>query len=179
MRVFSPIIFPQSARSVAVLAAQFLHRGGVGGQSVGRDRLRMDALVVEQFPGQLQRCSLVPTFLDQDVEDLALVVDGAPQVHPLAAKLHDHLIQMPAARRPGSRSAKVLGVEPAELERPAPDCLVTDLDAARGQQLLDVAKAEGEAEIQPHGLADHFSRKSVSPIGNRLHISLGGRAVTS
>jgi hypothetical protein len=54
VRVFSPVIFPQSAWSAAVLAAQILHGGGVGGQSIVRDRFRMNALVLEQFLQQSQ-----------------------------------------------------------------------------------------------------------------------------
>jgi hypothetical protein len=50
VRVFHAVIFPQSAGSVAVLATQIPHCGGVGSQSVGRDRLWMDTLILEQFP---------------------------------------------------------------------------------------------------------------------------------
>lgn len=38
---------------------------------------------------------------------LAFLIDGPPQVHPPASDLYDHLIQMPAARRPNPASTKV------------------------------------------------------------------------
>ncbi len=137
----------------------------------------MDTVVPEQLPEQYQGSLLVATFLDQDVEHLALVVDGAPQPHAPAADLADHLVEAPATggRWPGA--PEILGVEPAELQRPGADRLIADVDAAGGHQLLDVAQAEGEAEIQPHGLADHIRRKAVSLVGNGLHVSLGGRSV--
>jgi hypothetical protein len=36
-----------------------------------------------------------PPTLHENVEDLALAVDGAPQVHPLASDPNDHLIEVP------------------------------------------------------------------------------------
>ena len=45
---------------------------------------------------------------------------------------------------------------------PAPDRLVADIDPALRQQLLDVPKTEAEPEVQPHRVADHVCRKSVT-----------------
>jgi hypothetical protein len=35
---------------VAIRAAEFIGRGAIGSQTVGDDRLRMDALVLQQLP---------------------------------------------------------------------------------------------------------------------------------
>ena len=78
MRIFRPIVLPHPARLVALCQAQIPGRGAVRSKLVGDDRLGMDAVVPKQFPQQLQRRRLVATFLDQHVQDLALVVDGAP-----------------------------------------------------------------------------------------------------
>jgi hypothetical protein len=40
--------------------------------------------------------------LDQHVKDLAFVVDGTPEVHPLAGDPHDHLVQVPSIARAGT-----------------------------------------------------------------------------
>jgi hypothetical protein len=39
--------------------------------------------------------------LNQYVEDLAFVIDGTPQIHPLAGDANDHLIQVPPPARAG------------------------------------------------------------------------------
>ena len=39
---------------------------------------------------------------------------------------------------------------------------MTDQDAAGGQHLLYHTQAERESEVQPDGMADHFSRKAVT-----------------
>jgi hypothetical protein len=38
--------------------------------------------------------------LNQHVEDLTLMIDGAPEVHPLARDPDHHLVQMPSVARP-------------------------------------------------------------------------------
>jgi hypothetical protein len=51
--------------------------------------------------------------------------------------------------RPGSQPAQVAGVGRPELEHPPPDRLVRNLEAGLGQELLDVAVAQSEPEIEP------------------------------
>jgi len=41
---------------------------------------------------------------------------------------------------------------------------VCDLDAALGQELLDIAEAEREAQIHPHGALDDVAWKAVARI---------------
>jgi hypothetical protein len=47
---------------------------------------------------------LVAAALNQHVENLALVIDGAPQVHPLARDANDHLVEVPPVARQMERS---------------------------------------------------------------------------
>ena len=56
-----------------------------------------------------------------------------------------------------------------KLDGPAPDRLVADLDPPLRQQLLDVAKTQAETKVQPHGVADHVSRKPVTLERDLLH----------
>src|SRR6266446_5119713 len=49
----------------------------VGAQLIGYQQLRRESLFLEQLAHQPQRCALVAAALNQHVEDLALVVDGA------------------------------------------------------------------------------------------------------
>ena len=46
-------------------------------------------------------------------------------------------------------AAKLLGEQRPELQHPSPDCLIGDIQPALGQQILDIAEAEGEAKVQP------------------------------
>jgi hypothetical protein len=107
--------------------------------------------------------------LDHKVQDLAFVVDGAPQIHPPSADPADHLVEVPTRGRGRPTTSQTLGDQGTELDGPTPDRLVAYLDPALRQQLLDVSKTEAESKVQPHGVADHVSRKPVALKRNRLH----------
>ena len=160
--VFSPIVLPQSTGTMEVLQAEFAQRSAVGSEPIRDDGGRFDGLVSDEPAQQFQRRRGVPFPLHYKVQHLALVIDGPPQVHPLAADLADHLVQMPARRRRHPAPLQAPGELGPELDRPAPDRLVADVDAALGEQLLNVPKAEREAEIQPHRMADYVRRKPVT-----------------
>ena len=70
----------------------------VSDQSIGNE-----TVFLQQLSHELQRGMLVAFRLDQHVEDLALGVDGTPQVDHAAIDLEIDLIQMP--RRVGLGSA--------------------------------------------------------------------------
>jgi hypothetical protein len=126
-------------------------------------------LALYQLAHQLDRRSSVTPALDEDVEDLALVVDGAPEIHPHAADPDHHLIEMPPRSRTRTALAESSREHRPELEDPTPDRLVRDIETPRGEQLLDVAVAQGEAEIQPDGVLDDEGREPVPAIAGRDH----------
>ncbi len=53
----------------------------------------------------------------------------------------------------------------AEGEDPPPDALVRDGDAALGQQVLDIAEAQFEAQIHPDRALDDFALEAVVGLG--------------
>jgi hypothetical protein len=80
---------------VLVPATKDLHGCPVGCQPIGHDPLGRRTLVLEQFPEQIQSRHLVAALLDEDTENLAFLVDGAPHEHPLAVDPDHPLVQMP------------------------------------------------------------------------------------
>jgi hypothetical protein len=52
------------------------------------------------------------------------------------------------------------------IQTPAPGSngLVRHRDTTLGEKVLDIAKAEGEAVVQPNGMADDFGWKAVASI---------------
>ena len=59
---------------------------------------------------------------------------------------------------------KLGGVRRPELDAPVPDRLVRDGHTSLRQQILDVAEAQAEAVIEPHGVADDLDWETVSAI---------------
>ena len=99
MRVFGAIIFSQPLLMWAG-QSQTPERGGVGAQLVGDQQFRHEALLLEQLAHQPRRRPTVAPTLNQYVEDLAFMVDGSPQKHPLARDPNHHLVEVPAIARP-------------------------------------------------------------------------------
>jgi hypothetical protein len=69
---------------------------GVRAQLVGDQQFGCEALLLEQLAHQPERGPSVAPTLNQHVEDLALVIDGTPQIHPLSGDPYYHLVKVPA-----------------------------------------------------------------------------------
>ena len=99
MRVLRPVVFPKPLL-MSTGQSQTSERAGVGAQLVGDQQFRYEALLLEQLTHQPQGRPTIAAALDQHVEDLALVIDGTPQIHSFAGDAHHHLVKMPAIARP-------------------------------------------------------------------------------
>jgi hypothetical protein len=82
--------------------------------------------------------------------------------------------------RPRTSAAKFLGEQRPELQHPSSDRFVRDIQPAFGQQLFDIAEAEGKAKIQPHCVPDDVRRELVASKRDRCHSpSLGADPKTA
>src|ERR687886_287547 len=129
-------------------------RGSIRSELVGHDHSGHIAQALEQLLEEALRCLGIAPALNQDVEDLAILVHGTPEIVHLAADADEDLVQMPLVARPRSPPAQLIGEGLAELEAPATDALVGDDDAALGQDQLDITQAEAEDVVQPVGMGD-------------------------
>jgi hypothetical protein len=87
---------------------------------------------------------IVAARLDENVEDLAILVDGPSQVHALASDRDEHFVEVPEWMSGTSMVAQAAGDLRPELGNPPADGFVGDDDAALGKQTLDVAEAQGK-----------------------------------
>ena len=111
-----------------------------------------------------RRRPLVAPALNQHVENLALVVDGAPQVHPFASNPDHHLVEVPIAR--AWAAPPQISCDPGpEFQNPAPHRFIGNLQAALGQEFLNVAVAQCEPEVQPNRVLDNRGREAMASIG--------------
>src|SRR6266542_6410711 len=108
---------------------------------------------------------LIASLLDQDVQYDAMLIHGSPQPVAFAADLQRHLVQMRLVAGAYSSSTQPGSEGGAEFGAPLADGLVADDDATLGEQILNVAEAEVEAEIQPYGMGDDLGREAVASIG--------------
>jgi len=143
VRILRPIV-EAAPDLVPIGVAQLFHRCGIGAKPVGDDLPRL-AVPLHDPLEKLQRRSLVPSCRDHSLQDLAFMVDGAPEIAELAVDLHKDLIQTPAPLRIAAHMrdaslADLGGERWAKPVPPEPDGLMADVDPALGQQILDVAR---------------------------------------
>jgi len=115
--------------------------------------------------GRALGCPTIPTRLDQNIEDIAVLVDSSPYVNLAALDLHEHLVQIPEIAQAAFSALQPAGVLTSELPTPQPNRLIADGDAALGQQILDTAEAQAEAVVQPDSVADDLFRAGIGTRG--------------
>jgi hypothetical protein len=84
------------------------------------------------------------------VDDLPELVDRPVDIAPAASDLHIGLVHAPAPADGMSAGPGRLSQQWREALDPAVDGGVVDLDAALGEQLLDIAVGQREAQVPPH-----------------------------
>ena len=132
LRILRPIVFSQALLMVAG-KPEMPEGSAVGAQLVGRHPGRREALFAEQLAHQLDSRRPVSTTLDEDLEDLALVVDGTPQIHVLARDPHDHFVEMPAIARSRTAPSQAASDCRSEFEHPTANALIGEVKTALGK----------------------------------------------
>ena len=69
----------------------------------------------------------------------------------------------------GSALAQPLRDRGTELQYPSPHRFVGDVEITLGQQLLDIAVAQGEAEIKPDRALNDLGQEAMAAIAERSH----------
>ena len=104
-------------------------------------------MFLEQLAHQFHGCSLIAPPLHEQVENLAFVVNRAPQSELPARNHHGHLIEMPPRRWPRASTAKFSGEQRPELQDLSPYRFVGDFQPTLREQIFDVAIAKRETHI--------------------------------
>jgi transposase IS116/IS110/IS902 family protein len=146
-----------SPSQVAGVQRGAVRRRSVGDHLNGRHLGRADGLLEEPAGGLG-----VSVSGDEHVDDLAELVDRAVDIAPPAGDLHIGLVHEPAV--PDQVAAWPCGVGQQRREplHPPVDGDVVDLDAALGQQLLDVAVGEAEAQVPADRNDDAWDAETIA-----------------
>src|SRR5215472_7865469 len=99
------------------------------------------------------------------------MIDGTPEIHPLAGDPHHHLVQMPSVARPRATPTQLSRDRGTEFQHPVPHRFVGDVETSFGEQFLDAtdgAPAPNNFHKIVHNRLALFGKQSVS-VGHRRH----------
>src|SRR5262245_52784830 len=160
MGVLTPVI------DIATLA--MLHPGQdlalrrtVALQLVRNDDARHVQQALQQLAEKLLRRLLVAAALHEDIEDVVVLVDRAPEVMTLTINREKYLSQVPLVPWLGASVLQLIRVALPKLQTPLPDGLMGDIDATLEQDLLYVTVAQRKAIIEPDAMADDLAGEAM------------------
>src|SRR5215469_5404781 len=114
--------------------------------------------------------------LHQNIDYVAILVDGAPEILQLAVDSKEDLVQMPVVAEPALSSLQLADIICAELLTPSPNRFIGYGDAPFRQKILDIPKAEAETMVGPDRVTDDLGRKPIAGVARRP-ITLNGHSL--
>jgi hypothetical protein len=99
-------------------------RGTVAPEAIGDEAARDTAAPLEQLAKEPRGGVAIPARLEEDVDDLAVLVDGRPEVLTLATNRHEEFVEMPGVADGPGPMPESPGVGEAEGLAPVPNGFV-------------------------------------------------------
>jgi DNA replication protein DnaC len=112
----------------------------VATELVGHEPRRFLALALQEFPNESARRTRVPAGLDEEVDQVPVLVHGAPEILAVTVNRDEDFVQKPRIAESTLSALQPPGVVWAELRAPLPNGFVRHDDASFGQQILDSRK---------------------------------------
>ena len=122
-------------------------RCSVAPQLVGDDPPGHAALTFQQLTEETFSRTPIAARLEQDVDHVAVLVNGTPGILPLPLDGHEEFVEVPRIAQATLSPLEGTGVRGAELQTPQSDGLVGDDDPPLCQEIFDISKAQAEAVV--------------------------------
>jgi hypothetical protein len=163
MGVLSPIVEPFV---LAVLDAgeQFVFGSTIAGKFICNQHAPNILTAFEELSKELLRDRFVPSALNQNIQNMPLLVDRAPQIVQSAFDFEKDLIKMPFVAGLGATSTQLIGRVLTEFSAALTNRLVGENHPACSHKFFHIAIAEGKALVEPDHVADNLSRKAIAHI---------------
>ena len=145
----------------------------VAAQFVGHEPHRFLSLTVQQAAEESPRCTRVPTRLDEEVDQVTILIHGAPEILALTVDRHEHFVLEPGVSESTVSSLQPPSVVGAELSAPLPNGFVRHDDAAFGKEILDIPEAQAVSVVEPDGVADDVRRKAMPQVAGSTSVHPG------
>ena len=108
--------------------------------------------------------TLVTSFLDQNVDRVAILINGTPQIVQSPANRDKYFIKEPGVTQAASALLQLAGIVRPKSIAPLPNGFIGNLYTTLCQKIFDVAETETEPVVQPNGVANDFRWESMTVI---------------
>ena len=132
-------------------------RGEIGTAFVDGHRLG-DAILSDRFLKVTPGCSLVPMGAQQEVDGVAVLVDGPVEIFPVALDADVCLIHSPALSNWQLATAKRFLQYRQQLERPAMDGRMIDRRPTFGHHFFKMTQTQRIGDVPAHARQNHLQR---------------------
>ena len=105
--------------------------------------------------------------LDDFVEHISVLFDGAPEIALFAIDCDDNLVEMPYVSSAWFLSLQTPGIVRSKFLSPDTNGFIGHDDAAFEQQFLNQPQAERKPKIEPYRVGDNLRRKTVALVADR------------
>jgi hypothetical protein len=102
--------------------------------------------------------------LNQDVDHVAVLIHGTPEILLLAVDSNENFVQVPNIAEAALPPFQSLGIVRTELFTPESNRFIRDEDSPFGEKILDIPEAQAETMVNPDGIANNFGRKTMTVI---------------
>src|SRR5215813_4766158 len=130
-------------------------------QLIRDDDPRYIPQTLEQLAKKLLRRLLIAPALHQNIEDVVILIDGAPQVMAFTRNRQKHFVQVPFVAWLSASTLQLIRVVLPKFQTPLADGFMGDVDPALEQDLLHIAVAQGEAVVEPDAMANDLTGEAV------------------
>jgi len=127
-------------------------------------RSGFSSLAVQQSSKESFRGVLITVRLNQDVDHIAVLIHGAPEILLLAVDSNEDVVQVPNIAEAALTPLQFSGIVRTELLTPESNRFIRDDDSAFGEKILDIPKAQAETMVSPDRIADDFWRETMTVI---------------
>jgi hypothetical protein len=174
MRVFRPV--GEIVLLAMVHTREHLPLGGtIAAELICDDAPREIGQALQQLAeASLRRVRVSPTS-HQDVEHVAVSIDGPPEIVPFAVDAEKDFDEVPRITRSGAAMPTLVQARLPELPAPVAHRFIGEDDAAFCHQLLDIPIAQTKTKVEPDTMADDRCREPMPLIrgGSRgwIHVA--------
>lgn len=117
---------------------------------------------------RIVRRRLITPWLNQNVDYVAVLIDGSRKIVSSTIDPNENFVQVPAMAEPASRPLETSSIARTELSAPDSNRFITNNDSAFGEKILDISEAQAETMVNPDGVADDFWRETVAVIARAI-----------